>query len=369
MTPPDRPKVVISLEDLEDTGSTAAPLVPGPAVAAPAAYQAPAERMPSLPPLPGPTIPAPRAVRPAAAQGGLNLGSVQARSVVAGAAGVALGWAITEIFGIAGMQATSKLGSDLQAGLWVAVLGFCFSVAFTGWDHIEARNTEGILVAVRAAGPWGAGLGFVAGFLANAIYLALFEQALESLSTGLLYVARAIGWGVFGLGMGLTTAVLVRAKEKLVNGALGGVAGGVVGGLCFEFVGEHVSAAASGRLLGLLIIGAGIGLAIGLVETARREAWVKVVGGGMTGKEFILYAVETKVGSSPKCELTLIKDPAVQPFHFVVTGGGTAGRRLLTAYQGCQVTINGTPVAQHQLRHGDTIGVGGTTLAYAERTF
>ena len=76
---------------------------------------------------------------------------------------------------------------------------------------------------------------------------------------------------------------------------------------------------------------------------------------------------ETRVGSSPLCDVTVIKDPGVQPYHFTVSPE-TAGRRTLTAYQGCAVTINGAPVAQHTLRNGDAIGVGSTTIRYAERT-
>lgn len=360
---PEKRKLVVSLDEFEDT-----PSPPQAASPPPAAYTAPAPAAQAFPLVGGSAATAPARPALTRVQSGVNLGSVRARSVMAGAAGVAIGWLVTEVSGIGGLQAGSRLESDLQAGLWVAILGFCFSVAFAGWDHVEGHNVEGILVAVRRAGPWGAGLGFAAGFLANVIYLALIEQAIESLSTSVLYLARAIGWAVFGLGMGLTTAALVRARAKMVNGAIGGVAGGAVGGLCFEYVAEHVSAEASGRLFGLLVIGAGIGLAIGLVETARRSAWLHVTGGGMTGKEFILYDVETKVGSSPKCEITLIKDPAIAPFHFVVTGGGTGGRRVITAHSGCQLTINGTPVAQHQLRNGDLIGVGRTSLAYAERT-
>ena len=115
------------------------------------------------------------------------------------------------------------------------------------------------------------------------------------------------------------------------------------------------------RLIGLLVIGAGIGLAIGLVETLRRQAWLHIIGGGMAGKEFVLYESETKVGSSPKCEITLIKDPGIQPHHFIISAAPNGGRRTITAYQGCAVTINGTPIAQHELRDGDAIGVGATT--------
>ena len=79
------------------------------------------------------------------------------------------------------------------------------------------------------------------------------------------------------------------------------------------------------RLIGLLFVGVGIGVAIGLIETARRDAWLNVVGGAMTGKEFIVYEAETKIGSDPKCEIVLIKDPAIQPYHFVInTPAGNA---------------------------------------------
>ena len=75
----------------------------------------------------------------------------------------------------------------------------------------------------------------------------------------------------------------------------------------------------------------------------RDELKSQIVAGGMTGKEFVLYDGETRVGSSPKCEITLIKEPAVQPFHFTISAEA-AGRRTLTAYEGCPVTVNGAPV-------------------------
>jgi hypothetical protein len=356
MSTPERPKLVISFDDDGPDEPTA--------VAPPT---------PTLPPVGGM---APRQLQPAArtpsspgaALGDFSLGSVQGRSLVAATAAIVAGWAITEITGVAGLTATTKAGANVHAGLWVGLLGLVFAIVYTGWEQIEARDGEGLLLRVRQAGPWGAGLGFVAGFLASVIFQALLIQAFKNGSHALLYVARGLGWGIFGLGMGATTAVVVRAREKLVNGALGGVIGGALGGLLFEFVGEHVHSETLSRLIGLLVVGAGIGLAIGLVETLRREAWLRVVGGGMTGKEFVLYEVETPVGSSPKCGVTLIKDPAIAPFHFVIRAGDGRGRRTITPYEGATVAINGTPISHHVLRSGDTIAVGATTIAYSERT-
>src|SRR5207302_3036392 len=119
------------------------------------------------------------------------------------------------------------------------------------------------------------------------------------------------------------------------------------------------------RLLGLVVVGIAIGAAIGLVEIARRQAWLRVIAGGMSGKEFIVYHQQTNVGSSPKCEITLIKDPGIQPVHFAISEQGN--RRLLSSYQGAQTLINGTPVTQHWLRDGDTIQVGSSALQYGER--
>jgi FHA domain len=358
---PERPKLVISFDEDEAAQPTTAPAAP--AAAAPPALPTVAGIAPGqAPAAAGPPSAAPPAL------GGFSPGSVQGRSLIAATAGIVAGWAITEITGIAGETATTQAGLNFTAGLWVGVLGLFFAVIYTGWEQIEARDGEGLLLRLRQAGPWGAGLGFVAGFLANVIFHALLIEAIKSNSHALLYVARGLGWAIFGLGMGATTAAVVRAREKLINGALGGVVGGAAGGLLFEYIGEHVHSETMSRLIGLLVIGAGIGLAIGLVETLRREAWLRVVGGGMTGKEFVLYEVETPVGSSPKCGVTLIKDPAIAPFHFVIRADDGRGRRSITPYEGASVAINGTPVGHHVLRSGDTITVGATAIAYSERT-
>ncbi len=346
MSAPERPKLVISFDDLDD----APPVAPPP---------------PAFPTVDGVARPPTQLGAPPAA--GFAIPNTHVRNLVAALAGIVLGFLITEVTGIAGLTAQSQFAANLQAGLWVAVLGFCFAVVFVGWEHIEARSGEGLLLVAKGAGLWGAGLGFVAGFLANQIFHMFAEQAFETGSSAGFYVARILGWAIFGVGMGIATAALARSRQKLLNGALGGLAGGAVGGLVFQFIGENVSSAFVARFFGLVFIAAGIGLAIGLVETLRRQAWFQIVGGGMAGKEFVLYEGETRVGSAPKCDITLIKDPAVAPFHFTISAE-TAGRRTLTAYQGCTVTINGAPVTQHQLRNGDAIGVGATSIVYAERT-
>jgi hypothetical protein len=382
----DRPKLILTEDDLGPDADAAQPASTQQPAAAPPVTQPPAQQPPAeqqFPALGGDAFAPPRVLTSNDLPGGsaplpFNLGDVKTRSLVAASVGIAVGWAICEITGIGGATATSESELNFQSGIFVAVLGLAFAVIYNGWEQIENRSVEGLLHVARQVALAGAGIGFVSGFLAQVIYTPISRNVvenatfddLESLTSNpKLYMARALAWGMFGMGMGAASAMLVRSREKLINGLIGGAVGGAIGGVVFHWAAFNIDSAALSRLIGLLVIGAGIGLAIGLVETARREAWLHVIAGGMAGKEFILYAAETKVGSDPKCDIVLIKDQAIQPYHFtIVTAAGPGvARRVLTAYQGCPVTIDGQPVAQHELRNGDTIGVGSTSIAYAER--
>jgi hypothetical protein len=180
-----------------------------------------------------------------------------------------------------------------------------------------------------------------------------------------LDAARALAWAIIGLGVGVAAGIAHRSGQKVINGLIGGAVGGAAGGFLFNFIGQATNSNFLTRMVSFTISGVLIGAAIGLVEVARRQAWVKIVGGGMTGKEFIVYHANTNFGSSPKCQITLIKDPGVAPFHFRIDEQGP--KRSVTAYDGAPTQINGTPVSQHCLRDGDLIQAGGTTLQYLER--
>ena len=379
MDEPERRKIVLTEEDMGGSAAAAAPptaaTVPPPQQPEPAAQEFPTVR--GVGGAPRVVSPGSSAAQAPALPAWLNPNTVIGRSIVAAAAGIALGWVIGEVTGRANAPrgAESKLGLDITTGIWVAVIGVVFAIVYTGWEHIVARNPEGLLHVAKTSGPVGAGLGFVSGFLAQVVYAELIESllesgSLESLHDYRLYLARALAWGLFGMGMGAASAVLIRSRQKLINGLIGGAVGGAVGGLVFHWVGlEMQESEGTARLIGLLFVGVGIGLAIGLIETARKDAWLNVIGGAMTGKEFIVYEAETKIGSDPKCEIVLIKDPAIQPYHFVInTPPGTAqGGHTLVVYQGCAVTVHAQPVAQHTLRDGDVIGVGSTLIRYSER--
>lgn len=303
------------------------------------------------------------APRPVGASPGF-LRDIRGQSLLAGLVGIAVGWAITEILQMPyGKLGDSQGTLNFYAGIWVGVLGIFFAIVFNGWEEITSQRWNDLAATFSRNALVGGGAGFVSGFVANVIFAELSDSVS---SLGDLYFQRAVGWAIFGAGVGAATAAAVQSSKKLQNGIIGGIIGGGLGGLAFLWFGIHIDSESMARLFGLAAVGGGIGLAIGIVEVARRDAWLHIVGGGMAGKEFILYETQTAVGASPKCGVTLIKDPAIQPHHFMIAEDA-GGRRQLAPYEGAQVLVNGTAVSQHTLRNGDVIQAGQTSIRYAER--
>jgi hypothetical protein len=293
----------------------------------------------------------------------------------AAAVGVILAWAVTQSFGIADILSQSRAGSNAVVGLWTGVVGvmlggtiLAFDRAVAGaWEAAGRRFAQALLPMLTVA--------FAAGYLGNEIYLRglqiIFEQAVHSSAIVTqnnigFYLARGLGWAIFGLGIGATIGVIDKSRSRAVNGALGGALGGAAGGVLFQFVGANLHASVSiSRLLGLLGIGALIALATRVVETARREAWLEIVGGGMAGKEFILYHSLTRLGSAPECEIFLVKDPALAKVHAYIEDRGT--QRILRAAPEALVFVNQSAVSTQVLRHGDQLQLGNTVIGYSER--
>jgi hypothetical protein len=294
---------------------------------------------------------------------------------VAAAIGILAGWAITEITGIGNITATSKLGLDATEGLWVAVVGLAFGGTVIAYD----RAVGGAWAAARQQFAWAAvpmlGASFAAGFLAQVVYGEIIKSILEEVLRGQttvgqndvrLYLARALGWALFGLGVGVTVGLIRKANRLAINGAVGGAIGGAVGGVIFEYLAVNGSLGeALTRLVGLAAVGGLIAGATRVVETARRQAWLHITAGGMAGKEFILYHDVTRIGASPDCEVFLLKDPAVAKLHAQIDD--CDGRRLLTAMPEAPVYVNQQPVQSHLLRCGDQLQIGNTVITYAER--
>lgn len=294
--------------------------------------------------------------------------------LLASAIGVVLAWVLTQVLGIAEIHVTTRTGSNAVTGLWTGVVGVMFGGTLLAFDSAVggAWGVAGTRFAKAAAPMFGAA--FVAGYVGNVIYVQIVKGVVEEALRGggfsendiQLYLARGLGWALFGVGIGGTIGLLGKSRQRAINGALGGALGGAAGGIVFQFVGVNLGVGVGmSRLLGLIAIGALIALATRVVEAARREAWLQVLSGGMAGKEFILYHAVTRLGSTPECEIFLLKDSAIAKFHAQIEDRGT--QRVVTAMPGAHVFVNQAPISAQVLRNGDQVQVGNTVLGYSER--
>jgi hypothetical protein len=117
------------------------------------------------------------------------------------------------------------------------------------------------------------------------------------------------------------------------------------------------------RALGFTMIGLCTGLMIGVVELLAHEAWVKLLTGPLAGKEFVLYRNPTRAGSSPKSEIYLFKDPAVEPTHGLIHSVGEDWE-IEDQHTASGTMVNGRRIRRHRLRHGDQVRLGKTVFAF-----
>jgi len=210
--------------------------------------------------------------------------------------------------------------------------------------------------------------------------MTLVEQFAEGMWTSdtlrgvpmlILVVGRSLTWGVFGLAVGLGQGVALRSKTLLLNGLLGGMLGGLVGGALFDpisklFGNTDLSGQAwVSRGVGFAVIGLSAGLMIGLVEHLARDAWLQMRAGPLAGKEFIIYKSPMTIGSSPKSEVYLFKDAAVEPRHAQIRRAG-ARHELLDLGGRAGTFVNGTRIQRQILHTGDRLTIGETVLEYVE---
>jgi hypothetical protein len=292
-------------------------------------------------------------------------GSRLSESLVGGLVGGALAWLVGEpLLAILGALAREGVGRQLaDATLYGLLLGGLAGGALMAIESVAVRAW------VRAChrGAVGAAIGAVGGALGG-----LFAQAVNSLLVGawgvsprsvsglLLY---AVGWSMMGLAIGLAPAVRTPSSDLARRGILGGAAGGLIGGALFAAVRMGAPGAAS-RLVAVLLLGASLGLAIGLVERLLRQAWLKVIAGPLTGKEFVVDRRRMTIGSVPAADIFLARDPKVAPLAAEIVV--ERERHVIRDLGGGVLTVNDALVHEHVLRRGDRIAIGRTAFRYDE---
>lgn len=356
----DGGRIVLGEEDFED-------------VAPPPAAEAQIPAPPALPPVARrePVSIGTPVATSAAAPGTSPLNHPVFAALFAAAAGVFVGWLLGELLIIPSYEKQDSVaGAHFMSGLWVGVVGATLGGALLTYDRAFAGAWEDAGRRFAAALVPMAIVGFISGYLANVLYVEIMKQAdFEDVISGnsfVVYLARSVGWAIFGIGIGGTVGLLAKSRDRAINGAIGGAIGGAVGGLIFQFVASKMQTGqGTARLLGLAAVGLLIAYAMRMVEKVRRDAWLHITAGGMAGKEFVIYHDSTRIGSSPDCEIFLLKDPAISPFHARLDDVG--GQRTLVAVGDSPVYINEVLIQSQVLRSGDSLRLGQTVIAYSER--
>jgi len=296
---------------------------------------------------------------------------------LAGALGAVVAWLILEPFfdDFRINQESFDLAGIL---LFPTVAGF-IGLFLGAVEGIMCRNAQRASISALV----GLGVGFGGGLLALIpagmvfsfgvqIALAVSKAQPDEMPTGigflLLMMGRAAAWSLASIPAGLGQGIALREKKVLQNGILGGVLGRLIGGMLFDPIYMAFTTAAGeasvSRLIGFVFIGLLVGLFVGLVEQWTKSAWLLMRAGPLAGKQFVLYKNPTVLGSSPKADVYLFKDDAIEPKHALIHNrGGRFELEDLGTPDGTYV--NGIPVRTQILKAGDQIVLGKTVLEFA----
>ncbi len=272
---------------------------------------------------------------------------------VLGGIGGLLGWQVSNILGLS--FGPNLYVSEAMVG---ALVGLCVGL-FIGL-------TEGLMTLNLFGAAKSGLLGGVLGAVAGAIGLPLSEFLFQSAGAG--YLGRAIGWGVFGLLIGLAEAIF--GKSQLWKGMLGGFIGGAIGGILLEAVRGSFKDPLVGKAAGLVLLGGAVGAFISLVEVALGRAWLEVTSGKLKGTEFLLDKFLHKgpsiaIGSSPLKSEIVLPDPDIAPQHAMLSGDGKQFTLKDMSMSG--TFINNRKTENVRLTDGHRIRMGNTEMVYHEK--
>ena len=289
-------------------------------------------------------------------------GSAIKQNALAGLIGGAIAWGLAEL-----VLGNNHLDGGENIFISMSIWGACIGAAMGGVLGCADGITGKVAEKAFSGGAIGGTVGLIGGFLGGAsgqlIYSVLGGGRNASLGAQIL--ARTLGWGILGMFIGIAQGVPGKTMKKVLNGLIGGLMGGAIGGLAFDFLCGVSNTAVIGRMFAITVLGGVTGASIGMVEEARKEAWLKVTEGPLSGKQFIVYDTITRIGSSPKCEIVLIKDPNVQAEHCRIVC--KINVYYIECPQGCTIQVNGFTTNSGRLKFGDVISVGRSKLVYQDK--
>ncbi len=311
---------------------------------------------------------------------------VRMRLAIAGIVGGLIGFLLGEIqlSDEDGYRFFGENEEALEAGsaVWFALVLLGIGASLVASQGLGEGDNKKVLENVVRALPAIIVGGAVAGYLAQALYEGMldedgiskildrcdlgrgdFSSCIESGIDNYLRPARAVGWMIAGALGGLAVGVGFRSKKRIQNGLIGGAIGGLVGGLLFDSV-DNILGSSTGqasRVVGLVLIGGLMGVLIGLIDTLRTEAWLTVISGEMTGRQFILYDETTLVGCARNIPITLLADREIAEHHIEIQQQD--GKATFTCLRGASpVLVNGVSTSSGTISNADVLTVGKTEI-------
>jgi hypothetical protein len=271
-----------------------------------------------------------------------------------GAIGGLVGWQVSDLLGL---SFVSNL--YLSEALVGALIGLSVGLFIGLTEGALTRNPVHALKSGVFSGLLGLGAG--------AIGLPLSEFLFQSVGAGV--IGRALGWGVFGLLIGLAEGMVGRTQAW--KGMLGGFIGGALGGILLESVHNWLQDPLTGKAAGLVLLGACVGAFISLIAVLLSRAWLEVKSGKLKGTEFMLDKFMNKgfpsiaIGSSPLKSEIVLPDPDIAPQHAMLSGDGMSFNLKDMSLSG--TFINNRKIERVQLANGQRIRMGNTEMVYHER--
>jgi hypothetical protein len=272
-------------------------------------------------------------------------------SMLTGALGALFAWFVLDV--LLQIQPASPFADALLNG---AVVGVCVGVAVNGFNGLMEFQ---LLPLVK-----GVVIGFTAGLLGGAFGLALGEL-LYSLSGGSNLV-RVLGWMVFGLSLGLADGILALSLRRILFAGLGGLLGGLLGGIFFSLLSSLSDLPFTSRALAFAILGGSVGLFVGLVPSALKDAWLKVVTSGRNeGKERIVDKPRLVIGSSTASDFSLYGDARIASRHAEILREGS--QYILRPVGDAPVVVKDQRIHRYPLENEDTFQLGGETIIFRRK--
>lgn len=255
------------------------------------------------------------------------------------------------------------LGAALGAVIGIVLGGF-FGAAEGITSNVKSRIPAGAVAGVLLGV-----LGGIAGFLVGqGLFLAVANAGLDAQSGAAelgrwsFVAARAFGWSLLGVFVGVSEGVRAMAPRKIVTGVLGGLIGGLLGGLALEVSQVVLTSESTARLLGLLVFGLLIGVSYALIERRMSHGVLLVLNGPLKGREFVVNQSRMRIGTGRRNEVRLDGYGKVADVHALLRARGAD----LTLQRGeAELIVNDQPVSgEHVFKFEDVVKVGSAKLYF-----